>query len=159
MTIVGRELVAPSEFGAVLSAPCGKFPLRFRRQILAGPFRISERVGIGDVYDRMTAERIDIALGPVGMAPIRALEQRPPLAPITQIDRMRWRRKDQRACEQHVRQCAGIIFRIGHDLRGCHVAGRANEFLEVTICYRIAVDPEVTDGDLMHRRFFRIMLV
>jgi hypothetical protein len=36
---------------------------------------------------------------------------------------------------------------------------RVNEFLELPICHGMGIDPEVTDGDAMNRRFFRIMLV
>jgi hypothetical protein len=39
------------------------------------------------------------------------------------------------------------------------VTGRVDEFLELAIGNRRAVDPEVAYRDAMHRRFFRIMPV
>ncbi len=42
-----------------------------------------------------------------------------------------WRREHQRARIKHVRQRAGIILRIGRDLREGDVTGRLDEFLEL----------------------------
>ena len=75
MLAAGREFIAPGELGAVETAARGKFPFGFGRQILAGPFGVGERIAIGDVHDRMIVEPVDVALRPVGMAPVRAFEQ------------------------------------------------------------------------------------
>ena len=83
----GREFIAPGELGAVEAAARGKLPFGFGRQVLAGPSRIGQRIGIRDVHDRMIVEHVDVALGPVGMAPVGALHERPPLAPVAQIER------------------------------------------------------------------------
>ena len=50
---VRRELVAPDELGALEAAACGELPLRFGRQLFAGPVRV--RVGVleRDVHDGM----------------------------------------------------------------------------------------------------------
>src|ERR1700730_14814476 len=89
----GRELVAPGELCTIKRATGGEFPFRFGRKILAGPARKGERVGIGDVHDRMIVERVDVALGTVWMAPVGALHELPPLAPIAEIDGPRGRRQ------------------------------------------------------------------
>ena len=72
---------------------------------------------------------------------------------------LRRRREHQRAGIEHVRQRAGIILRIGRNFRKGDVAGRLDEFLELPVCHRRAVDPEAVDGDAMGRRLFGIMLV
>ena len=85
--------------------------------------------------------------------------KRPPLAEVAQIDRMLRRREHQRAGIEHVRQRAGIVLRIGCDLGEGDVAGRVDEFLELPVGHRRAVDPEAVDRDAMNRRFLRIVLV
>ena len=74
--------------GAVEPAARGKLPFRLGRQFLAGPLRVGQRVGKGHVHDRMIVERVDVALRPVGMAPVGALDELPPLAPVAQVDRV-----------------------------------------------------------------------
>ena len=107
----------------------------------------------------MVVERVDVALRPVGMAPVGALRELPPLAPVAQVDRVLGRREHQRAGVEHVRQRAGIVLRIGRDLGEGDVAGRVDEVLELPVGHRRAVDPEAVDGDAMDRRLFRIVLV
>src|ERR1700732_1222234 len=84
------ENLAPGELGALQAATRGEFPLRLGRQFFAGPLGISERIGERDVHRRMTIEPTDIALRSVRMAPVGALHEPPPLAPVFQIDRMFW---------------------------------------------------------------------
>ena len=100
-----------------------------------------------------------LLLGPVGMAPVRALHELPPFAPIAKVDGVLWRCEHQRAGIEHVRQRAGIVFRIGWDLRGGDVTGGADERLELPVCDRRAVNPKAIDGDAVNRRFLRIVLV
>jgi hypothetical protein len=79
------------------------------------------------------------------MPPIRPFQITPPLAEISQIDRMIWRRKDQRAGIEHMRQRAGILFWIGRNLGKGDMPGGADEFLELPVGHRRAVDPEAID--------------
>jgi hypothetical protein len=53
MFAIGRELVAPGELATIDAAARGEFPLGFGWQLLARPFGVSERIGIGDMQDRM----------------------------------------------------------------------------------------------------------
>ena len=46
-----RELIAPGELGAVEAAARGEFPFGFRRQVLAGPFGVGQRIRISDMDD------------------------------------------------------------------------------------------------------------
>ncbi len=77
------------------TAARGELPLRLRRQILAGPARIGHGIAIGDVDDGMVVEASDIAAGPIGMAPIGAAHEGPPLAPVGEIRDARQRREHQ----------------------------------------------------------------
>ena len=79
MLAAGRELVAPGKLGAVEPAARGELPFGLGRQVLAGPFGVGQRVGERHMHDRMIVEPVDIALRAVGMAPVRALEEGPPL--------------------------------------------------------------------------------
>ena len=72
---------------------------------------------------------------------------------------MSWWREHQRTSKQHVRQCAGIILRVGRNFREGNVAGRAHEFLELPVGHRRAVDPEVAYDDAVDRGFFRVVPV
>src|SRR5882762_1056547 len=81
-----RELFAPGVFDVGKSTAGGKLPFRFGWKILAGPAREGERIGIGQVHDRMIVKHVDVALWAVWMAPVGALHELPPLAPIAEID-------------------------------------------------------------------------
>ena len=86
MFAAGRELVAPGVLGAVEPAARGEFPLRFGRQVLAGPSRVGERVAEGDMHDWMVVERVDSLFGPYGCrqsAPFTNATIRP----VLQLDR------------------------------------------------------------------------
>jgi hypothetical protein len=109
--------------------------------------------------DGMIVQTVDVALRPVGMPPIRALQISPPLAEVSQVYRMIRRRENERASIKHMRQRAGIAFWIGRNFRECLMGGGADEFLELPVCHRRAVDPEAIDGDAMNRRFFRIVFI
>ena len=99
MLSAGREFIAPGELGAVETASRGEFPLGFGRQVLTRPFCVGERIGECDVHDRVIVERVDIAVRTVRMAPVGALEERPPLTSVCQVDRMFRRGEDERAGE------------------------------------------------------------
>ena len=155
----GPEFVAPGKLGTVEPTARGVFPFGFGWQLLAHPFSVSQRIGVRHMHDRMVVQRIDIALRPVGMTPIRVLQIPPPLAEVFQIDGMARRSEHQRAGVQHVWQCAGIAFRIGRNFREGLVAGSADEPLELSVRHRRSVDPEAADGDAMDRRLFRVVLI
>ncbi len=93
------------------------------------------------------------------MAPVGALHELPPLAPVAQIDRPRWRREHQRAGIDHVRQGAGIVLWVGRHLGKGLVARGLDEGLELPVRHRCGVDPEAVHRHPMDRRFFRIMIV
>ena len=71
---------------------------------------------------------------------------------------LRWR-EHERAGVQHVRQRAGIVFRIGRNLGESYVSRRANEFLELPVGNRRPIDEESIDGDAMNRSLFRIVSI
>ena len=152
------KFVPPGCLGAVKPAARGEFPFGLAREVLASPAGIGERIAIGDVHHRMVVVPIDIALWAIGVTPVGTLQKGPPLAPIAQIDRVRRRCEHQRAGINHVRQCARIILGVGWDLGKGDMAGRPDEFLELTVGDWMPVDPERLDADLVGRRFFRVML-
>ena len=154
-----REFIAPGKFGAVEPAARCKFPFRFGRQILASPFRVGERIAEGHMHDGMIVQPTDVASGSVGMPPLRALGERPPLAEVAEVDRMVGRQEHQRARIDHVREHSRIILRIGHDLGDGDVPGSPYEFPELPVRHGMAVHPEAVHRDAVRRGFFRIMLV
>ena len=69
------------------------------------------------------------------------------------------RREHQRAGLEHVRQRARIVLRVRRDLGEGDVAGRVDEFAELPVGDRRAVDPEAVDRDPVDRRFFGVVPV
>ncbi|MET4203885.1 hypothetical protein ABIA95_008008 [Bradyrhizobium sp. LA8.1] len=105
----------------------------------------------------MIVERLDVALPAIGTPPVCALEQRPPLAVVTKIDRMIRRREDQRSREDHVGQGIRIVLWIRSDFGKRDVPGGSHEFLELAVRHRRAVDPESVDARHVGRGLFRIV--
>jgi hypothetical protein len=58
-----------------------------------------------------------------------------------------------------VRQCAGIILRIGCDFSEGDIAGRLDEFAKLPVRHRRAIHPEPIDHDAVNRCFLGVMLV
>ena len=105
----GREFIAPGEFGVFESAPCGELPFRLSRQILSGPARVGQRIGVGDVNHRVVVEDVDRCFS---VRRDGANLRRAGRSTIdTQLRRStgwsRWR-EHQRARVKHFRQGAGI---------------------------------------------------
>src|SRR5262245_40241205 len=93
------------------------------------------------------------------MPPVGALHEGPPLAPVPEIGDAAWRHEHQRAGIDHVRQRAGILLRVGRNLRRGYVAGGLHEFLELPVRHRRAVDPETIDRHTVRWRLFGIVMV
>src|SRR5262245_16850636 len=111
------------------------------------------------MYDRMVVDRVDVALRSVGMAPVRALHELPPLRPIAEIDGMLWRCEHQRAGVEHVRQRVGIVLRVRrHFCRG-DMAGGTDEFSKLPVRHRRSVNPKAVNGNAMDRGFFGVVSV
>jgi hypothetical protein len=111
------------------------------------------------VHDRVLLEIVDAALASVRVPPVCRHEKGPPLTPVAQIGEARRRREDQRTGVEHVRQRTGIVFGIRRNFRKGYMAGSLDEFLELTVCHRGAVNPESVNGHAMDRRLFWIMPV
>src|SRR5882724_12757030 len=139
VTAMRREFIAPRKLGAVEPAARCKFPFRFGWQILASPFRVGERIAEGHMHDWMIVQPTDVASGSVGMPPVRAPGEGPPLAEVPEADRMRGGREHQRARIDHVREHSGIILRIRRDLGNGDVPGSPYELPELPVRHRIAV--------------------
>ena len=88
VTTVRRELLTPSKLGSVEPAARRKLPFRFGRQILVGPLCVGERIAKCHMHDGMMVEPVDVAVWPVGMPPVRALGEGPPLAEVPEADRI-----------------------------------------------------------------------
>src|ERR1700733_3870562 len=58
-----------------------------------------------------------------------------------------------------MRERAGIIFRVGHNLRDGLVTRRLHELLELTVGHRGRVDPESIDRDPVRRRLLGIVMI
>jgi hypothetical protein len=159
LPIARRELIAPCELGAVEAAAGGELPFGFGGQFLAGPFGIGHGILVGDVDDGMIVEPADRASRSVWAPPIGAELERPPLAPVAQIDRRLGRREDQRARLEHVRQRAGIVPGVGRNFGKGDVARRVDEFAELAIGDRRTVHPEAAHAHPVDRGLFRIVPV
>src|SRR6187551_1219164 len=90
-----RQFAAPCKLRTFKSAPRGILPLCFRRQFLAGPFRIGFGVAIRDVNNRMVVETADRTARTVGPSPIGAELEAPPLTPVSEIDGLPRRRENE----------------------------------------------------------------
>ena len=88
VTAVRREFIAPGKFRVFKAAARCKFPFSFGWQFLAGPLCVGERIVERHMHHRMVVETADVASGPIGMPPVRALGKRPPLAEVPETDRM-----------------------------------------------------------------------
>ena len=72
---------------------------------------------------------------------------------------MRRRRENKRAGIEHVGKCASVVLWLGWNFGERSVADGADEFFELPVGDRGAVDPKTADRDPVDRRFFRIMLI
>src|SRR5262249_56143100 len=106
MATGGYELSARGKFGILECAARRKLPLGFRWQTLSGPFRIGKRIRVGDVYDRMIVEFLDVALGAVRVVPAGTFQESPPLTKVAQINGVARRCEHQRTSKQHMRKRA-----------------------------------------------------
>src|SRR6516164_1510596 len=62
----------------------GKFPLSLGGQTLVGPFRVSDRIFVSDLNDRVVVFADDVALGTGGMPPVGAGNVAPPLEMVVE---------------------------------------------------------------------------
>ena len=128
-------------------------------QVFASPFCVSQRVAVGDVNDGMIIEPAERTARSVGPPPVGAKLERPPLAPVAEIDCVFWRIENERPGLEHVRQSARIVLRIWRDLGEGDMTGRPDKLAKPVICHRRAINPEAVDRYPMQWRFFRIILV
>src|SRR3954469_10640339 len=84
MASLGLEFVAPGKLAVVGASPRRKLPLGLSRQALAGPPRVSRRVGVRHVHNGMVHTVSDAALGPVRMPPVCSEAELPPLRPVAE---------------------------------------------------------------------------
>src|SRR3954447_7975838 len=113
---VWKVLIAPHEGLAVETAACSELPLRFGRQPLADPLRISQRIFVSDLDYRMLLSAYDAAAWALGMVPARARLPTPPVQHIVQWNRLRWRGEDRGARLQHFRRRPRIKCGVGLSL-------------------------------------------
>src|SRR5215475_3179391 len=154
-----RELVSPSIFCVFEPAPGSKFPFRLRRQCLARPSRVGERIRIGDMHHGMIVETEDVTLWTVGVAPVRPFEERPPFAPTMQVNQPCRRGEHQRAGIDHASLRTRIMLWVRRNLSGRDMACRLHEFLELSICDWMAIHPERVDDYDVSRSFLPVMPV
>ncbi len=155
----GRELVTPGIFAVIEAAPGRKFPFRLGRQKLPRPFGVGFRIGEGDVHDRMVLQPRYACVRPVGMTPIGAEAERPPLAVIHEVDRTPRPLEQQGACIGHGGVHAGIVTGIGRYLSQRAISGRFDKAREIGVGDRRFIDPERIDAHLARGRFLGIEIV
>ncbi len=75
----GRELVAPRVASLLQAAAGGPLPLGLGREPAPRPLGVGDRLEPGHVHDRMVAQPVEVAVGPVGVTPVGSLDRPPPL--------------------------------------------------------------------------------
>ena len=120
-----------------------------------------ECLGVAErhVDNRVRVEPGERAVGSVGMAPVGAAHERPPVAEVAPVDGARGLHEHHRAGVQHLWQRARVVSRIGWDLREGRVTGGLDEPGKSRVRDREPIDPEPIDRHLMHWPLFRIVLV
>ncbi len=77
-----RVVIAPHVRLAIESTAGGKLPLGLGREFLAGPRGVGLGVEVRHVGDGVPFTSPDVAVGALGMAPIGAGSERPPLGVV-----------------------------------------------------------------------------
>ena len=163
---VGHQLTAGSDVVAPRvgrgGATAGRvLPLRLGRQPTACPARVGRRVGVGDLHHRMVEPVIEVpapAVRAERVVPVRAGYPVPPLLPIAQIHWTVGRPEHHRTRHQIRRRRVRIQRRIRGLLGDGDVTGVGDEFGELGVGHRMALDGVGADGRGVHRRLFRIEL-
>ncbi len=146
-----RELVAPGIGCAVEAARARQIPIPPRSAATCPPIGIGERIGIGDMDDRMIRQRAARPLRPVGDAASRRPSECPPLPPVAGIDAAVRLREDHRAGRRACAAAHPDNRRIRRQLGEGHIAGGFDEPAEIAIGNEVAVDEEAIDVDAVDR--------
>src|SRR5205823_2869616 len=83
--VFAGRIVTPGIEFSFQAATRGEFPFRFRRQTLAGPFAVCNRIEPGDMHDRMQLFPVKSAARALRMLPTGAWGPVPPLRIVAKI--------------------------------------------------------------------------
>ena len=93
------------------------------------------------------------------MAPVGAGNIRPPLVAVVEIDSLFGFLKIDRSRHEQFRLRAGIILWIRRALSRCDELSCFDKPTELFVHHRVRIHPKAIDGNLMGRRFLRVMFV
>ena len=146
------ELIAPRIELSAQASPRGKLPLGLRRQPLARPFCVGDRVGIADLHHRIVFLALYVALWTFWVPPVRAVLVTPPPVMIGQRHRAGCRSEDDRTGHKALWRRSRKLFFGRRAFRYGDVAGRLDEFLKLGVGDIRRVHPEAIDVDAMYRK-------
>ncbi len=159
VAIVLLEGVAPGVFGVLKTPARGELPFGLGRQLDSSPGGVAQDVHPGHVDDGVVIQAFQVAARTIGMTPVRAGHEGPPLQGVAKIDRTSRRREHHRGRRQHARIRARIVVGVRRILGEGHVGGGGHEAGELAIGHRSGVDPEAVDGGPTRRPFLGIVVV
>src|SRR5262249_15359498 len=93
------------------------------------------------------------------MPPVSPGNIDPPVVTVSQIHPLARFVENNRSGYKHLRLGARVILRSWGSLGGRYVLGRLDELAKLFVGHRVPVHPKAINGHVMHRRFFRIVLV
>lgn len=133
-------------------------PLGLGGQTAPGPGGVRSRVGVGDLDHRMIRKAFDRRSGSRRVFPAGARHPGPPLPPVPQVHRPVGRAEHQRARHQvgggYAREGRRIELLFGDGDMTCG----GDEFGELRVGHRMALDGERCDRRLVHGRFLGVEL-
>src|SRR3954447_3045617 len=141
----------------VAAAARGELPLRFGRKFVSAPLRVSKRILVGNMHNRVIFLAHDRAAGAGRLTPVRTGNVLPPLRDAAAAGDFCRGDKDHRARNQQVLGRAGMGLGVEPALGERPVTGRVYELPELRIRHLVTVDPEAIDAHRMDDAFFPLM--
>src|SRR4029079_1547252 len=131
---------APGEGRSLEPAAGGVLPLRFGRQLLAGPGGVRLRILERDLHDGRVVAAVDRRALAARVLPLRARYVLPPVAMVVEVDRAGGLAEDERARDEQVGVAVREVGRVEGTLRKGDVPGLAHEAAKLGRGHRVPVD-------------------
>ena len=109
--------------------------------------------------DRVPVTPVQGRARPFGVAPVCPRGPGPPVLYVRKVHRPGRPRKDERSRYQQFRDGAEVVGGVGRPFRPRYVARRFHEPAELRHRYRVLIDPEPVDGDVMDGALFGVKIL